>query len=82
MNIACVASVLVLFRSKERGIRVKDRAKSIFRAAKTENLFPRSFNSLFPNQTETLAAQATVNTNRILKRTAMAFFEGRFLFQL
>ena len=64
VNITCVASVLVRFRSKERGTRVKDRAKSIFRAAKTENPFPRSFNSLLPHQTETLATQATVNTNR------------------
>ena len=53
-NRAYVASVSVRFRSKEQGARVKDRVKngaslsffrsrSIFRAAKTENLVLRSF---------------------------------------
>ena len=46
ISIACVASVSVRFRRKERGTRVKDRAKMaqtffgsrfISRAAKTEN---------------------------------------------
>ena len=55
--VACVASVSVRFRSKERGTRVKDRAKNgassrfISRAAKTGLSFLR-------NQTETLATQA------------------------
>ena len=61
--VACVASVSVRFRSKERGTRVKDRAKngekvkerggggSCFtsRAAKTENPVPRSFFAPKPN---------------------------------
>ena len=45
--IACVASVSVRFRSKERGTRVKDRAKNgsrlISRTVKTENLIPLFF---------------------------------------
>ena len=53
-SLACVASVFVRFRSKKRGSRVKDRAKSsrfrsIFRAVKTENPVPRSFFALKPN---------------------------------
>ena len=57
--VACVASVSVRFRSKERGTRVKDRAKNgaskffgscfISRAAKTENPVPRSFFVPKPN---------------------------------
>ena len=49
--IACVASVSVRFRSKERGTRVKDRAKNCFIscAAKTENPVPRSFFAPKPN---------------------------------
>ena len=58
--VACVASVSVRFRSKERGKRVKDRAKNgpslsffgsclISRAAKTENPVPRSFFTPKPN---------------------------------
>ena len=47
MYVACVAGVFVRFRSKERGTRVKDRAKNgsllISRAAKTYNSVPRSF---------------------------------------
>ena len=47
MDVACVASVSVRFRSKERGTRAKNRAKNgsrfIYRAAKTENPVPRSF---------------------------------------
>ena len=44
--LACVVSVSVQFRSKERGTTVKDRVKkggsrSILRAAKTENPVPR-----------------------------------------
>ena len=42
-TLACVASVSVWFRSKERGTRVKDRARFIFHAVKTENTVPRSF---------------------------------------
>ena len=65
ISIACVASVSVWFRSKERGTRVKDRAKNgaskrvgrgsffgscfISRAAKTENPVPRSFFVPKPN---------------------------------
>ena len=48
--VACVASVSVRFRSKERGTRVKDRAKNgsrfISKAVKTENRLPRSFFAL------------------------------------
>ena len=66
-HLACVASVSVRFRRKERGTRVKDREKSgasgsrfISRAVKTESPLPRSFSglSLLRNQTETLATQA------------------------
>ena len=53
--LACVASVSARFRSKERGTRVKERAKNgsrfISRAAKTGL-------SLLRNQMETLATQA------------------------
>ena len=46
-HVACVASVSVRFRRKERGTRVKDRKKSgsrfISRAAQTENPVPRGF---------------------------------------
>ena len=58
-NLACVASVSVRFRGKERGTRVKERAKNgasksngscfISRAAKTENPVPRSFFAPKPN---------------------------------
>ena len=48
--LACVASVSERFRSKERGTRVKDRAKNgsrfISKAVKTENRLPRSFFAL------------------------------------
>ena len=43
-QLACVASVAVWFRSKERGTRVADRATN----GATENLIPRSF--FAPNQ--------------------------------
>ena len=46
MHVACVAVVSVRFRSKERGKRVKDRAKNgsllISGAAKTDSPVPRS----------------------------------------
>ena len=48
--LGCVASVSERFRSKERGTRVKDRAKNgsrfISKAVKTENRLPRSFFAL------------------------------------
>ena len=60
--LACVASISVRFRSKERGTRVKDRAKMaqgsqvkergsrlISRAIKTENPLPRSLFAPKPN---------------------------------
>ena len=61
--VACVVSVSVRFRSKERGIRVKDRAKNgaskragkgvgsrlISRAIKNENPLPRFFFAPKPN---------------------------------
>ena len=60
--LACVASVSVQFRNKERGTRVKDRTKHgtskgarffgscfISRAVKTENPIPRSFFAPKPN---------------------------------
>ena len=61
---ACVASVSVRFGSKERGTRVKDRAKngaffdsrSISCAVKAENPVPRSF--FAPKLNGTLATQA------------------------
>ena len=49
--IACVASVSVRFRGKERGTRVKDRAKNGVVGL-----------SLLRNQTETLATQANSST--------------------
>ena len=63
MRVACAASVSVRFRSKERGTRVKDRAKSgviksllsffgycfISRAAKTENPVSRYVFAPKPN---------------------------------
>ena len=58
-DIACVASVSVRLRSKERGTGVKDRAtngflsffgfRCISRAVKTENPVPRSFFAPKPN---------------------------------
>ena len=68
--IACVASFSVLFRSKERGRRVKDRAKNgaskrlgrgIERkvGSRSISLAAKTENPvLLPNQTETLATQA------------------------
>ena len=60
--VACVASVSVRFRSKERGTRVKDRAKNgsrlISHAIKPKIPFHGLF--LLRNQTETLATQATI----------------------
>ena len=68
--VACVASVSVRFRSKERGTRVKDRAKNgaskragSFLAiasflARPNPKIPFLGLSLFRNQTETLATQA------------------------
>ena len=49
--IACIASVSVRFRSKERGTRVKDYANNCFisRVAKTENPVPQSFFAPKPN---------------------------------
>ena len=66
IDVACVASVSVRFRSKEGGTRVKDRAKNgtffgshfISRAAKTGL-------SLFRNQMETLATQAIIDVNPV-----------------
>ena len=53
MTVVCVESVSALFRSKERGVRVKDRAKNgsrfISPAAKTENPLPQSFFAMKPN---------------------------------
>ena len=57
--LACVASVSVWFGSKQRGTRIKDRAKNgvsffgscfISRAVKTENALPRSFFAPKPNR--------------------------------
>ena len=50
--LACLASVSVRFRSKERGKRVNDRATNeafISRSVKTENPLPRSFFAPKPN---------------------------------
>ena len=58
-----MASVSVQFPSKERGRRVKNRAKSwarsrsIFRAVKTKNPFPRSFFAPKPNRNACYADQ-------------------------
>ena len=60
--LACVASVSVRFRSKERGTRVKVREKNgsrlISHAIKPKIPFHGLF--LLRNQTETLATQATI----------------------
>ena len=89
--IACVASVSVRFRSKERGTRVKDRAKNgaskragrvffgscfISRAAKTENPVPRSFFSPKPN------GKACYAGYEIHKSQTMTFWtrEAKFCF--
>ena len=61
--LACVASVSVQFRRKERGTRVKDREKSGFLAlvsflARSKPKVPFLGISLLRNQTETLATQA------------------------
>ena len=50
-SIACIGNVSVRFRSKERGTRVKDRAKNGVLGL-----------SLLRNQTETLATQANSST--------------------
>ena len=49
--LACVASVSVWYRRKERGTRVKDRAKNgaSKRAGRTDNSIPRSFFAPKPN---------------------------------
>ena len=68
--LACVASVSVRFRRKERGTRVKDRAKNgaslLFHILALVSFLARSKPkvrflgfSLLRNQTETLATQAT-----------------------
>ena len=72
-KIACVASVSVWFRSKERGARVKDRAKNgasekagrgwgtkslVSFLARSKPKIPSLGLSLLRNQTETLATQA------------------------
>ena len=60
---ACIASVSVQFPSKERGRRVKNRAKnwarsrSIFLAVKTKNPVPRSFFAPKPNRNACYADQ-------------------------
>ena len=54
--LACVASVSVRFKSKERGTRVKDRAKN---GASKKPKVPFRGLSLLRNQTETLATQAS-----------------------
>ena len=56
--IACVASVSLRFRSKERGTRVKDRAKNGVSKRAGRILFLGL--SLLRNQTETLATQANL----------------------
>ena len=72
LDLACVASVSVRFRSKEQGTRVKDRTKMgqvkaffgshfISRAAKTGLSLPR-------NQMETLATQASLDPNQKLNQ--------------
>ena len=64
--VGCAARVTLRFPSKERGMRVRDRAffgsRSFFRAAKTEKLFPQSFLglSLLQNHKEMLATKATI----------------------
>ena len=61
-DLACVASVSVRFRSKERGTRVKDRAKNGASKIAGRGYFSRGQNlgvSLLRNQTETLATQVS-----------------------
>ena len=65
-GVACVASVSVRFRRKERGTRVKDREKSgaskralVSFLARSKPKVPFLSISLLRNQTETLATQAS-----------------------
>ena len=59
--LACVASVSVWFRSKERGTRVKDLAKiGVSFLARSKPRIPFLGLSLLRNQTKTLATQAIV----------------------
>ena len=64
-NLACVASTSVRFRRKERGTRVKDRAKSglplVSFLTQSKPKVPFLGISLLQNQTETLATQAKRN---------------------
>ena len=79
--LACVASVSVRLRSKERGTRVKDCAKNdvieragscfISRAAKTENPVPRSFFAPKPNGNACYAGYFMVRGGRLCKRAAL-----------
>ena len=63
MTIACVASVYVQFRSKERGTGVKDRATNgaLFLAWSKPKI-PILGLSVLRNLTETLATQARMTT--------------------
>ena len=70
MKIACVASVSVGFRRKERGTRVKDREKSgaskralVSFLARSKPKVPFLGISLLRNQTEMLATQAKMKRN-------------------
>ena len=67
--IACVASVSVRFRSKERGTRVKDRAKNGAFLAGSKPKVAFLGLALLRNQTETLATQATFFTDTEIQRS-------------
>ena len=80
-DVACVASVSMRFRSKERGTRVKDRAKngsrSISRATKIENHVPWSF----LNPKETLATRATCLVSDVIAHFRRFATESRLVFR-
>ena len=63
MGVACVASVSVRFRSKERGTRAKDRAKMALVSfiARPKPKIPSLGLSLIRNQKEELATQARMD---------------------
>ena len=79
--VACVASVSVRFRSKERGTRVKGRAKNgvseralVSFLARPKPRIPFLGLSLLRNQTETLATQASHYVNVALVARVSSVF--------
>ena len=73
-KLACVASVSVRFRSKERGTRVKDRAKNgvswlLFHFSRGNPRIPFLGLSLLRNQTETLPSQAREKRKKLTRKS-------------